>query len=1043
MKNSLFISGLLFLVYLGLVSFQGGTAQYIVQCRTPGMPPLDGRSADLIDQVNRFQLDGVSPDQNVVAGLYEVAKLGELRYHDSTHVEITTQENALGIQIPMDPKTIISLGQKIDWLGEDIVLSNEDPILRRYLARHQRTLDQIATIVDRQHYANYYYSDEPNFMAVHLPLVQANREYARILNLRARVALGEDRISDAITDASSIYRLGGHMASAGATVVEALGGAALIKEFMKTWSEILSHPDLTVDDLERISTLVKAVPPITSAKGLDIGDRLAAHQIASYLEKYGSAGIQRIEPSARDDVQRSDPLLAFADWREIHQRIDQKVNEALDVLSASDEQERRTKIREMFARPENKFSFRKDFSLFNVPALVTDFTWKIIDDLWLQITPYNLKAMELARDQQEVLRVCIELKRFHFEKQRYPASLDELLGKYLDHIPLDYGTGEPIRYLRLKAGALVYTVGHNEVDDGGWPYGGRNDSLTSGMAFGSFDERDTDDVVFLQGHDDRSPPAGYRLPRPTIPGRKINGGSYEGFWSGKYLSLAGDNVSQEEFAAICGIDTLKWLDLGAAELPKQWYEEIPRLQNLRTLSLTGIELTRETLEHVAKLPALQTLVLNGTDVTGILQPIEGITQLQTLHLSRSSVKDSDLAALTSLTSLGTLTLNETDITDAAAPLIAQLSGVRSLDLSGTQITDTGIAEIAALGALRELRLDFTDVTNAGIASLRAETLQELSLNGTSVDNGVVESLAGFPDLSAVSVYDTEFDREGYEQFQEKVGYPATLGYSEESGERDSPDPSREIQNVQWGKLSGRKGGYKVLRDDTQLRVKLFTSPEEASMRRYSEREKIIFLGEDGRQATVLRPVQGDFDVRVKVIPDWEQHDWIMTRETFGSSEYRGGPDLSAGLLIRESLGHLFRWSWNSVDSHNLGGYSRITPEYLNSSYGFSEQDQGGMEGLDEDGASMLGDDDIMLFNTFSPHGPVFGSYKYFDSKFVWLRLQRRGNMVTSLLSTDGKTWKVTSKMRVRFGNEVQVGVWCKRLASSAYVFTFEDFQVSP
>ncbi len=472
MKNSLFISGLLFLVYLGLVSFQGGTAQYIVQCRTPGMPPLDGRSADLIDQVNRFQLDGVSPDQNVVAGLYEVAKLGELRYHDSTHVEITTQENALGIQIPMDPKTIISLGQKIDWLGEDIVLSNEDPILRRYLARHQRTLDQIATIVDRQHYANYYYSDEPNFVAVHLPLAQANREYARILNLRARVALGEDRISDAITDASSIYRLGGHMASAGATVVEALVGAALIKEFMKTWSEILSHPDLTVDDLERISTLVKAVPPITSAKGLDIGDRLAAHQIASYLEKYGSAGIQRIEPSARDDVQRSDPLLAFADWREIHQRIDQKVNEALDVLSASDEQERRTKIREMFARPENKFSFRKDFSLFNVPALVTDFTWKIIDDLWLQITPYNLKAMELARDQQEVLRVCIELKRFHFEKQRYPASLDELLGKYLDHIPLDYGTGEPIRYLRLKAGALVYTVVHPVARRAGGDHGG-------------------------------------------------------------------------------------------------------------------------------------------------------------------------------------------------------------------------------------------------------------------------------------------------------------------------------------------------------------------------------------------------------------------------------------------------------------------------------------------------------------------------------------------------------------------------------------------
>ncbi len=102
-----------------------------------------------------------------------------------------------------------------------------------------------------------------------------------------------------------------------------------------------------------------------------------------------------------------------------------------------------------------------------------------------------------------------------------------------------------------------------------------------------------------------------------------------------------------------------------------------------------------------------------------------------------------------------------------------------------------------------------------------------------------------------------------------------------------------------------------------------------------------------------------------------------------------------------------------------------------------------MEELDADVKSMLGDDDPMLFNTLFPRGPVFGSYKYFDSEFVWLRLQRRGNMVTSLLSTDGRSWKVTSKMRVRFGNEVQVGVWCNRVASSPYIFTFEDFQVSP
>ena len=195
------------------------------------------------------------------------------------------------------------------------------------------------------------------------------------------------------------------------------------------------------------------------------------------------------------------------------------------------------------------------------------------------------------------------------------------------------------------------------------------------------------------------------------------------------------------------------------------------------------------------------------------------------------------------------------------------------------------------------------------------------------------------------------------------------------------------------------------------------------------------------QVPVLRPVVGDFDVRVKIIPDWEQHDWIMTRETKGFREYRGGPDLSAGLLIQVSPRHLFRWSWNSVDS-NSGVYSRITPEYLIFPSGNTEHVQGGLEKSGGDD-SMLSGDDSMLLNTFSPHETILGSYKYFDSEFFWLRLQRRGNTVTSLLSTDGETWKVTAKMRVRFGNEVQVGVWCKRIASSPYVFTFEDFQLSP
>jgi len=34
-------------------------------------------------------------------------------------------------------------------------------------------------------------------------------------------------------------------------------------------------------------------------------------------------------------------------------------------------------------------------------------------------------------------------------------------------------------------------------------------------------------------------------------------------------------------------------------------------------------------------------------------------------------------------------------------------------------------------------------------------------------------------------------------------------------------------------------------------------------------------------------------------------------------------------------------------------------------------------------------------------------------------------------------------MRVRFGNEGQVGPWCGKLSKSDYLFTFEGFELEP
>jgi hypothetical protein len=59
-------------------------------------------------------------------------------------------------------------------------------------------------------------------------------------------------------------------------------------------------------------------------------------------------------------------------------------------------------------------------------------------------------------------------ERFRIKHQRWPDSLAELVNaKLLDDIPLDPFDGQPLRFKRVKDGIAIYSVGYDNVDDGG------------------------------------------------------------------------------------------------------------------------------------------------------------------------------------------------------------------------------------------------------------------------------------------------------------------------------------------------------------------------------------------------------------------------------------------------------------------------------------------------------------------------------------------------------------------------------------------------
>jgi hypothetical protein len=66
------------------------------------------------------------------------------------------------------------------------------------------------------------------------------------------------------------------------------------------------------------------------------------------------------------------------------------------------------------------------------------------------------------------LDALLAVERYQRDKGAWPAKLADVTPKYLPAVPLDPYDGKPLRYMRTKDGAVVYSVGKDGRDDGGF-----------------------------------------------------------------------------------------------------------------------------------------------------------------------------------------------------------------------------------------------------------------------------------------------------------------------------------------------------------------------------------------------------------------------------------------------------------------------------------------------------------------------------------------------------------------------------------------------
>jgi hypothetical protein len=62
---------------------------------------------------------------------------------------------------------------------------------------------------------------------------------------------------------------------------------------------------------------------------------------------------------------------------------------------------------------------------------------------------------------------ALAAERFRRDFGRWPTTLDELVPKYVIAVPRDPHDLQPLRLARRPDGIVIYSVGQDEIDDGG------------------------------------------------------------------------------------------------------------------------------------------------------------------------------------------------------------------------------------------------------------------------------------------------------------------------------------------------------------------------------------------------------------------------------------------------------------------------------------------------------------------------------------------------------------------------------------------------
>jgi hypothetical protein len=318
------------------------------------------------------------------------------------------------------------------------------------------------------------------FFSLILYGVQSRREQARMLTARAMLHLGEGRPDDAWNDLLACHRLARHVAS-GQWLIEGLVGLAIESVAATGDVAYLAHAALTADDVRKRLRDLEALPPLPAlADTINVAERVSLLDTVQLVARLGRTDIlsQLGSEEIPEWVETLDPKLV--DWNAALKMGNQHYDRLEAAVRIEDRSKRFKRLKDFEAEAREASEKLRARPFPDKKRLASDaearqIAGQHIADLLIRLlipgVTASRNAEDRARQQQWNLHVGFALAAFRAEQGRYPEKLSELSPRYLKEVPKDLFAEKELVYVPSGVGYVLYSVGQNGNDDGGYRNG--------------------------------------------------------------------------------------------------------------------------------------------------------------------------------------------------------------------------------------------------------------------------------------------------------------------------------------------------------------------------------------------------------------------------------------------------------------------------------------------------------------------------------------------------------------------------------------------